>query len=113
MLHFVYGRAASGKSAWLYAKASESARKRRVLIIVPDREAVSAERKCASLEGAANIDVVTFSRLTNYIFRRRGGICESYIGSGAKKIIMYNVLRQTAPLLSCYGRISPSDLSTV
>lgn len=32
---------------------------------------------------------------------------------GRKKIIMYNVLRQTAPLLSCYGRISPSDLSTV
>ncbi len=113
MLHFVYGRAASGKSAWLYAKASESARKRRVLIIVPDREAVSAERKCASLEGAAGIDVLTFSRLTNYIFRRRGGICESYIGSGAKKIIMYNVLRRAAPALSCYGRISASDLSTV
>lgn len=113
MLHFVYGRPASGKSDWLYAKASESARKRQVLIIVPDREAVSAERKCASLEGAENIDVVTFSRLTNYIFRRRGGICESYIGSGAKKIIMYNVLRQTAPLLSCYNKISGSDLSTV
>ncbi len=113
MLHFVYGRAASGKSAWLYAKASESARKRRVLIIVPDREAVSAERRCASLEGAAGIDVLTFSRLTNYIFRRRGGICESYIGAGAKKIIMYNVLRRAAPSLSCYGRISPSDLSTV
>lgn len=113
MLHFIYGRTSSGKSDWLYAKASESAKSRRVFIIVPDREAVAAERKCAELEGGENIDVVTFSRLVNYIFRKKGGICQSYIGAGAKKIIMYGVLRDIKAELDCFGKISPSDLSTV
>ena len=72
MLHFIYGRTASGKSDLLYAKASESARSRQVFFIVPDREAVTAERKCAELDGGENIDVVTFSRLVNYIFRKKG-----------------------------------------
>lgn len=113
MLHFIYGRTSSGKSDWLYAKASESAKSRRVFIIVPDREAVAAERKCAELEGGENIDVVTFSRLVNYIFRKKGSICQSYIGAGAKKIIMYGVLRDIKAELDCFGKVSPSDLSTV
>ena len=112
-VHFIYGRTASGKSDLLYAKASESAKERHVYIIVPDREAVAAERKCAELEGGENIDVVTFSRLINYIFRKRGGICESYIGKGARKIIMYGVICDLSEELECFGKISPSDLATV
>lgn len=112
-VHFIYGRTASGKSDLLYAKASESAKERHVYIIVPDREAVAAERKCAELDGGENIDVVTFSRLINYIFRKRGGICESYIGKGARKIIMYGVLCDLSEELECFGKISPSDLATV
>lgn len=113
MLHFIYGRTASGKSDLLYAKASESARSRQVFFIVPDREAVTAERKCAELDGGENIDVVTFSRLVNYIFRKKGGICESYIGKGARKIIMCGVLCDTGDELECYGKLSRGDIPMI
>lgn len=113
MVHFIYGRTGSGKSEYVYSLAERSADKRRVVVLVPEREAVTAERACAELAHTADIDVVTFSRLCNFIFRKKGGLCENYIGKGAKKIIMYNTLRSLAPELSRYGSVSRSDSATV
>ena len=84
MVHFIYGRTGSGKSKYVYSLAEKSAEKRHAIILVPEREAVTAERDCAELSGTADIDVVTFSRLCNFIFRKKGGLCENYIGKGAK-----------------------------
>ena len=113
MISFIYGRTGSGKSAYIYSLAQESAKDRPVLILVPDREAVTAERDCAALSGAGNIDVVTFSRLCNFIFRKKGGLCENYIGKSAKKIVMYSVLRELSPVLKRFGHVSKSDTVTV
>lgn len=113
MLHFIYGRTGTGKSSLIYSLAQKSAQNKRTLILVPDREAVTAERDCADFSGAGNIDVVTFSRLCNFIFRKKGGLCENYIGAGAKKIIMYNVLRSLSPTLLRYGNVSGTDSVTV
>ena len=74
---------------------------------------MTAERKCAELDGGENIDVVTFSRLVNYIFRKKGGICESYIGKGARKIIMCGVLCDTGDELECYGKLSRGDIPMI
>ena len=113
MVHFIYGRTGSGKSKYVYSLAEKSAEKRHAIILVPEREAVTAERDCAELSGTADIDVVTFSRLCNFIFRKKGGLCENYIGKGAKKIIMYKTLRKLAPELSRYGAVSKNDSATV
>ena len=113
MVHFVYGRTGSGKSAYVYSLAESSAKERRAIILVPEREAVTAERDCAELAGAADMDIVTFSRLCNFIFRKKGGLCENYIGKGAKKIIMYNTLRALSPELSRYGAVSKNDSAIV
>lgn len=80
MIGFVYGRTGTGKSAELFSRAEKSAAGgKRVFILVPDRDAVAAESRASVLSGAGNIDVVTFRRLTNYIFRALGGLCENYI----------------------------------
>lgn len=113
MLHFIYGRTGTGKSGYIYSLAQSSAEKKHTFILVPDREAVSAEHDCAGLPGTGNIDVVTFGRLCNFIFRKNGGICGNYIGAGAKKIIMYNVLRDLTPKLQRFGEIRKGDTSTV
>lgn len=112
MLNFIYGRTGTGKSAELFSRASAAAvGGKRVFILVPDRDAVAAERRASTLRGAGNIDVVTFRRLSNYVFRALGGICEKYVGAGAKKVIMYSVLDTLKPRLADYKNISKTDLN--
>ena len=103
MIGFVCGASGSGKSEWVYARMAEAAESGPVFLLVPDREAVAAESRTAELSGVGNIDVVTFRRLCNYIFRRYGGLCADYIGPGAKKLVMYRVLTALSPALSEYG----------
>lgn len=103
MLRFVFGRAGTGKSEWIYRRMEQAAEKGQVYLLIPDREAVAAESRTAQLHGVGNIDVVTFGRLCNYVFRRYGGLCADYIAPGAKKLIMRNVLRAMAPALHEYG----------
>ncbi len=103
MLGFIYGRTGSGKSDFVFSKMEKSAESGRVYLLVPDREAVSAESRAAELHGAGQIDVITFGRLCNYIFRKYGGLCVDYIGKGAKKLIMRNVMKSLSPMLKEYS----------
>ena len=112
MTEFIYGRSGVGKSDEIFSRAErDAAQGKHVYILVPDRDAVSVERRASLFSGAASVDVVTFRRLCNYIFRARGGICESYISQGAKKVIMHSVLTSLLSKLEEYGGVSKSDLS--
>ena len=104
MIRFVYGKTGSGKTTAVFAEIERSAKNGKVFLLVPDREAVAAESRAAELENAQNIDVLTFGRLCNYIFRRWGGLCVDYIGAGAKKLIMRNVMKTLSPSLQEYGK---------
>ncbi|MBQ2987577.1 MAG: exodeoxyribonuclease V subunit gamma [Clostridia bacterium] len=104
MIHFIYGKTGSGKTTAVFAEMARAAEKGKVYLLVPDREAVAAESRAAELANAQNIDVLTFGRLCNYIFRRWGGLCVDYIGAGAKKLIMRNVIKSLAPALREYGK---------
>ena len=104
MIRFIYGKTGSGKTARVFAEMESAAKKGKVFLLVPDREAVAAESRAAELDGAQNIDVLTFGRLCNYIFRRFGGLCVDYVGAGAKKLIMRNVMKTLSPSLREYGK---------
>ena len=104
MVTIVYGKSGTGKSDWIFAEAERAAETERVFLLVPDREAVSAESRAASLRFAGNIDVLTFGRLCNTLFRTYGGLCTDYIGKGAKKLMMRNVMCAMGPLLKEYGK---------
>ncbi len=104
MIRFIYGKTGSGKTTAVFTEMERSAREKRVFLLVPDREAVAAESRAAELANAQNIDVLTFGRLCNYIFRRWGGLCVDYVGAGAKKLIMRNVMKNLSPALREYGK---------
>ena len=82
MVHFIYGRTGSGKTGFMLECAAATHGKH-IFVLVPDRGAVMAERAFSYAPNAGDIDVVTFSRLSNFVFRRYGGLCESYISRGA------------------------------
>ena len=71
MIHFIYGKTGSGKTETVFSEMEKSAKHGKVFLLVPDREAVASESRAAELKNAQNIDVLTFGRLCNYIFRRK------------------------------------------
>ncbi|MBS6462469.1 MAG: hypothetical protein KH352_03610, partial [Ruminococcus sp.] len=114
MVSFIYGRSGSGKSELLFDIAEKSAQSgRHAYFLVPDREAVNAERTAAKRNLGANLDIITFTRLCDFVFRRYGGICKTYIENGAKRILMRRALTSLSPALSVYGGISDSDTNAV
>ena len=114
MVSFIYGRSGSGKSELLFDIAEKSAQSgRHAYFLVPDREAVNAERTAAKRNLGADLDIITFTRLCDFVFRRYGGICKTYIENGAKRILMRRALTSLSPALSVYGGISDSDTNAV
>ena len=105
MIYFIYGKTGTGKSEQLYASLKRAAKEKHVYLLVPDREAVAAESRIANIEYEENADVITFNRLCDYVFRQYGGICVDYIGKGAKKLVMRNVMQALAPALKEYGNV--------
>jgi len=108
LVHFIYGRTGSGKTGFMLECAAATHGKH-IFVLVPDRGAVMAERAFSYAPNAGDIDVVTFSRLSNFVFRRYGGICESYISRGAKKVIMHNTLAALSGFFASKGEFFESD----
>lgn len=108
MVRFIYGRTGCGKSTYIYENAANTENKH-IFVLVPDRAAVLAETRFAAAKNAGDIDVVTFRRLCNFVFRKYGGICENYISRGAKKVMMHNTLRALSGFLNSYKNISSGD----
>ncbi len=82
------------------------------ILIVPEQEAVSAERMTLSaLPPAAQLtlEVLNFSRLYNRVCREYGGLCYSYITKPMKHIMMWKTLRELSPLLREYSENAISD----
>ena len=115
MLHFIYGPAGSGKTTVLM-KYLESDMKqgKKAFFIVPEQEAVVAERRIVSLFPASeqlNIEVLNFSRLCNRIFRTYGGLSYNFATKPIKSLIMWNTLRELSPMLEEYRASDASDFS--
>ncbi|MBQ9746220.1 MAG: PD-(D/E)XK nuclease family protein [Clostridia bacterium] len=108
MVHFIYGRTGSGKSSFMFERAAAEKGKH-IFVLVPDRGAVLAERMFSYAPCAGDIDVVTFRRLSNFVFRKYGGICENYISRGAKKVIMHNTLAALSGFFASKGEFFEND----
>ncbi len=104
MLYMIYGKSGTGKTERIFAEMEKAAAEGTVYLLVPDREAVMAESRAATLRGAGSIEVLTFTRLCNTLFRRYGGLSSRFIGKGAKKLLMRGVMRGLAPMLHEYGK---------
>lgn len=119
MITLISGAAGSGKSHRIYSLAAESlAAGKCVFLIVPEQSAVEAERSMTELCAergipTVSLEIVSFRRLANRVFRQYGGLSYRYIGEGGKAIVMWRTLSECAPLLRCYSGISVSDAGTI
>ena len=113
MIHRIFGRSGYGKSEYLYENIRKTIEENPdgqfdIILIVPDQETVTIERKIADKFGnAANLRVesLNFSRMSNRISRKLGGMIYDYADSTIKKLVMNNTLKLLEPNLSFYGKV--------
>lgn len=113
MVHFIYGRAGSGKSTEMLKYISEDIKNGvPSFLIVPEQESVAAEKKLLSIfppYAQLSVEVLNFSRLCNRIFRTWGGLSYNFATNGIRSLLMWNTLRELSPLLAEYGHSDASD----
>ena len=117
MINFIFGNHGSGKTSKILDMLREDAKAGITsLLIVPEQEAVQAERlTLEALPSSAqlSLEVLNFSRLYNRVCREYGGLCYSYITTPMKHITMWKALREVAPLLTKYSANAESDSAFV
>ncbi len=113
MINFIFGPAGAGKSHRIGSLIADDIKNgKKAFLIVPEQEAVATERRMVSmLPASAQLDfeVLNFSRLANRVFRKYGGLSYNYVGEGTKAIIMWETVRELAPLLKEYADKSGED----
>ncbi|NLL63956.1 MAG: hypothetical protein GX241_07010 [Ruminococcaceae bacterium] len=109
MLNLVLGRSGSGKTEYIRnilkerAKASDN----KLLLIVPEQFSFASERSFLldiSAKDAQNIEVLSFSRLCDYVGRSLGGFAGTHTGDDTKIIIMLRALNSIQDSLTLYKK---------
>ncbi|MBE6574065.1 MAG: hypothetical protein E7652_06705 [Ruminococcaceae bacterium] len=118
MLSFILGAPKSGKTEEIIKRIkTDLEQKRRVLLLVPEQEAVSVERRIISSQNASDslflLEVANFGRLSNIVFREKGGICYNYIDRGGQAVMMYRALNELSDTLSTYKTGDSTDIGLV
>lgn len=109
MLHLLFGRSGSGKTHYvrqeLHRLAGQGEQK--LMLLVPEQFSFESERAMLRLLGprhAAEVEVVSFTRLADAAFRRFGGCCGKRLDDGGRSILMSLALEQTADHLPLYQK---------
>ncbi|MBO5744501.1 MAG: hypothetical protein J6R60_01800, partial [Clostridia bacterium] len=117
MLNIVCGYSAGGKSTLLLEYLQKALNEgKEAIFIVPEQQLVVTERRIADMvraEDSLRVEVLSFRRLANRVFREYGGLCYNYFGKGADILLMWKALGGVAPFLSVYKDTEPDDLGTV
>lgn len=110
MLQFIMGRSGSGKTFYLteqIRKAVESGQASSVLFLVPEQQSFEMEKTMLNLLGPKDcrrVEVLSFSRLTDFVFRSRGGLGGRAVDDGARSILMSLAIEQAQDELTLYRR---------
>lgn len=107
MLRLILGRSGTGKSEIAANRAADAARAgRRVLLIVPEQFSFETElRFCDSLTGPAslNLSVLSFTRLSENIFRACGGLAVRRLTDPARLVLMRLAVDELSDTLRIYA----------
>lgn len=113
MITFLYGSYGSGKTTAILKEIAErTARGIHTFLIVPEQEAVQAERMTLHAlppSAGLHLEVLNFSRLYNRVCREYGGLSYRYIKPSIRHLLMWQNLRELAPLLEEYGESAQKD----
>ncbi len=107
MIRFYYNGGSTAVKEALTAQIKEDLDAgKQVLLLVPEQETVSAERRMLeALPPSAQLrfEVVNFSRLANRVFRILGGHSWNTATPAVRALLMWRTLRHLSPLLLQYG----------
>ena len=113
MITFIYGTYGSGKTTALFdAIHKDTEQGTHTFLIVPEQDAVQAEHHTLELlpsSAQLSLEVLSFSRLYNRVCREYGGLSYRYITKPIRHLLMWQVLSESAPLLSEYGELAATD----
>lgn len=117
MVEFLLAPSGWGKTTLVYERIrSDIKNKRKVMLIVPDQEAVNAEASCADITAdtaSTELYVCSFSRLCNDAFRTYGGIAYNYTDKTTGRLLVYLAFRTIAPHLRIYGKLTEADSNAI
>jgi len=119
MLNIIYCRDEKQKNSAVYGEISRLLSKnegktQNIILLVPEQQVLESEKTTAGM-GLLSFDlqVLSFGRLANEIFRRFGGLSHKYIDKGASHVVMYRVLCELEGALSEYNNITLRDRSSI
>ncbi len=109
MLHLILGRAGAGKTTHVHKLLEDFARagEREMLLIVPEQYSFFTERALLERLGAKDagkIEVLSFSRLADSVFRIYGGKTGQQIDDSGRAVYMSLALEGAGDKLDVYSR---------
>ncbi len=117
MLQFILGRAGSGKTEYLRRMLAEqsAARKDGLVMLVPEQYSFETEKAMLRLCGpqrANAIQVYSFTRLAEAVFRKEGGAAGRRLSDGGRRILMSSALMACEEELEVYQNAAKSGRVT-
>ncbi|HEX3037942.1 MAG TPA: PD-(D/E)XK nuclease family protein [Oscillospiraceae bacterium] len=109
MLHLILGRAGSGKTHTVRLSLRDLAQKedKKCMLLVPEQYSFESERAMLRLLGAKDeqkVQVTSFTRLTDLVFRKYGGLAGRRLDDGGRNILMSLALEQVSAELPLYRK---------
>ena len=108
MLKLLLGRAGTGKTAGILSRIAAAPQKRQVLI-VPEQASHEMERRLCAAAGnqvSLHAEVLSFTRLTNRVLARSGGLAAPALDPGGRVLLMCAARKVVADSLTVYARPS-------
>ncbi len=113
MVKIVYGPSGSGKSTYVYNQIENDLKNnKKPILIVPDQHILSAESAISDISKkycSLDVEVLSFRRLANHVFRELGGLSFSDIDNGGRLLIMWRAVNEISPFLTEYNNIDEKN----
>ncbi len=105
MVRFIIGAAGSGKTERVLELMRETYEKtdKRAILLVPEQQTVVFETLLAERfppEAALRVEAMSFTRLANYVARKKGGLSGASVTPGAKALITWRAIASVWDSLS-------------
>lgn len=108
MVQFILGEAGTGKTELIYHQLRQSAQGgRKCILLIPEQYSFEAEKAVYQRLGAVlalQVEVLSFTRLANLVFRQCGGLAGHALDDCARVLLMSVTLEEVQDALTVYSR---------
>lgn len=109
MLKFIFGRSGYGKTEYVFNCIKKNALngKDNILLITPEQYSLIAERHLLTdlgEERVAYVENSSFTRLSNEVYKKYGGVALPTLSKGGKTILMMQAINQSKDKLTLFNK---------